>query len=422
MNRSLAVFLAAFLALLALPLIGRAEKPLPEFKKITLSDKFYCEGANYGDFNKDGKLDVAAGPYWYEGPDFQKKHEIYPPVAFDPHHYSNNFLTFTGDFNGDGWLDVLYVPFPGTDAYWYENPGRSGGPWKKHLAVHDCGNESPAWADLIGQGRPQLIYCTSSKSGGHLGYATWDPAKPNDPWVFHPITLKDSRYQRFTHGLGVGDINGDGRKDVVEASGWWEQPARLEEGKPWIKHPFKFAEAGAQMAVYDVDGDGLADIITAWHCHQYGMVWYQQQRNGAPGTPGRGEISWKQHVILPPQPDLKSGALRISQMHSLDLADIRGDGLKGFVTGKRYWAHGPEGDKEPAAPAVLYWFELRRDKQAGVQFIPHMIDDNSGVGTQVIAKDLNGDGVPDIIVGNKKGVFVFLSQGRFRTPASLSDW
>ena len=158
------------------------------------------------------------------------------------------------------------------------------------------------------------------------------------------------------------------------------------------------------MAVYDVDGDGLADVITSWHCHLYGLVWYQQQRSSS------GEITWKQHIILPPNPDLKSDALRISQMHAIDLADIKGNGLKDIITGKRYWAHGPEGDKEASAPAVLYWFELHRDKAAGVQFIPHKIDDNSGVGTQVIAKDLNGDGVPDIIVGNKKGVFLFLSQ------------
>jgi hypothetical protein len=387
------------------PQHGLADSPSPTFKKITLSDKFYCEGANVGDFNNDGKLDVVAGPWWFEGPDFTKKHEIYAPKPFDPHNYSNNFLTFTGDFNGDGWLDVLQVPYPGTDAYWYENPGAKGGPWKKHVAVHDCGNESPAWIDINGDGRPELIYCIT----GQLGYATWDPKRPDDLWKFHPITPKENRYQRFTHGVGAGDINGDGRMDIVEAQGWWEQPADLKTDQPWKFHPFKFADAGAQMAVYDVDGDGLNDVITSWHCHHYGLVWYQQQRSAS------GEITWKQHVILPPEPDLKSDALksetlRISQMHSLDLADMNGDGRMDIVTGKRYWAHGPSGDKEPDAPAVLYWLELQRDKEAGAKFIPHKIDDNSGVGTQVIARDLNGDGVPDIVVGNKKGIFVFLSE------------
>ena len=389
----------ALLTLFALPMVCLAQKPAPTFKKIVLADKFYCEGANVGDFNNDGKLDVVAGPWWFEGPDFQKKHEIYKPEPIDPHGYSNNFLTFTGDFNGDGWLDVLYVPHPGTDAYWYENPGPAGGPWKKHVAMHDCGNESPAWVDINGDGRPELIYNIT----GQLGYATWDPKRPDDLWTFHPITPKDGRFQRYTHGLGVGDINGDGRLDIVEADGWWEQPAHAKPGEPWIKHPFKFAEAGAQMLVYDVDGDGLNDVITSWHCHQYGLVWYQQQRVG-------GQITWKQHVILPPKPDLKSNALRISQMHALDLADMNGDGLKDIVTGKRYWAHGPTGDVEPDAPAVLYWFELQRDKAAGARFIPHQIDNDSGVGTQVIARDLNGDGIPDIVVGNKKGIFVFLCQ------------
>jgi hypothetical protein len=397
-NAGFSIGLAAMLASLVVGSVF-ADALAPTFKKLQLSDKFFAEGAYYADFNKDGKLDVVAGPFWFEGPDAKKRHEIRPPKDFDPNDYSDNFLTFTGDFNGDDWPDVLYLPFPGTDAYWYENPRVKDDPWKKHLALKDVGNESPFWADVDGDGRPDLIYCPT----GYLGYATYDPVKPDEPWAFHAITPKGV-YQRFTHGAGAGDINGDGRVDILEADGWWEPPAHLKSGEPWVKHPFKFADAACQMCVYDVDGDGLNDVICTWHCHLYGLVWYQQIRDAG------GGITWKQNVILPPSPDLKSNDLRISQMHAIELVDMNGDGLKDILTGKRFWAHGAHGDAEPDAPAVVYWFELRRDKEKGVQFIPHQIDDNSGVGTQVTAVDLNGDGTPDVIAANKKGIFVHLSQ------------
>lgn len=371
----------------------------PAYKKQVISDKFYAEGAYYGDFNKDGKPDIVAGPYWYEGPDFQKRHEIYPGKEYDPKGYSEVFVTFVADFNGDGWPDVLHCPHPGKEAYWYENPAGKDGPWKKHLAVKDCGNESQCWGDVNGDGRPELIY----NINGFLGYATWDPAKPDAEWVFHPVSTKGS-YQRYTHGCGFGDINGDGRVDILEANGWWEQPAAPKEGEPWIRHPFKFSDAAAQMLVYDIDGDGLNDVVTAWHCHLFGLVWWQQVRDA------KGEISFTKHEIIPEKPDPQKGDLRVSQLHAFDLVDINGDGLKDFVTGKRFWAHGPRGDVEPDAPAVVYWFELKRDKEKGASFIPHQIDNDSGVGTQVAAADVNGDGVPDVIVANKKGVFVHLSQ------------
>ena len=99
-----------------------AAEPGAKFTKLRLTDKFYCEGAYYADFNRDGKLDVVSGPYWYAGPDFQKRYEVRTPVEFDPTNYSDNFLTYTGDFNGDEWPDILYVPWPGKDASWYENP------------------------------------------------------------------------------------------------------------------------------------------------------------------------------------------------------------------------------------------------------------------------------------------------------------
>ena len=128
------------------------------------------------------------------------------------------------------------------------------------------------------------------------------------------------------------------------------------------------------------------------------------------GENGKGAINFKQHFILNPEAKPNEYGISFSQLHAVDLADINGDGLIDIVTGKRFWAHGNHGDPEPNAPAVLYWFELVRNKDKSVMFVPHLIDDNSGIGTQVLATDINGDKLPDIIVGNKKGTFAHLHE------------
>ena len=107
--------------------------------------------------------------------------------------------------------------------------------------------------------------------------------------------------------------------------------------------------------------------------------------------------------------------LDISRLKLLAKVTQNNDGLPDIVTGKRFWAYGPTGDVEPDAPAVLYWFELKRGANGQTSFSPHLIDDDSGVGTQVTAVDLNNDQRPDIIVANKKGVFLHPNNGARQT-------
>jgi hypothetical protein len=371
------------------------DQPIPTFEKQVLTDKFFAEGAAFGDFNHDGEVDIVAGPFWWEGPDFTKEHAYYPPKAYDPLGYSDNFSAYVYDLNGDEWDDIVVIPFPGVEGYWYENPKGKDGNWVRHLMIPVVDNESPTFTDITGDGRPELICSTD----GYFGYAKPDQSDPTKPWTFHRIS-DQSAGGKFTHGLGVGDVNGDGRLDLLEKNGWWEQPESLDGDPQWKKHPFQFSEAGgAHMFAEDLNGDGRNDVITSLQAHGYGLVWWEQ-------LPGEGEPQFEQRVIIGASLKDNPHGVRFSQPHAIDFVDVDGDGLKDIITGKRYWAHGPKGDAEPDAAAVVYWF--RRVPRAGgkVDWTPYLIDDDSGIGTQVMAGDVTGDGKPDIIVGNKKGVFV----------------
>jgi hypothetical protein len=256
-------------------------------------------------------------------------------------------------------------------------------------------NESPRWVDITGDGKPEIV-CSSK---GSYGYAVPDPKNPNAPFTWHPITANRNLH-KFTHGLGVGDVNGDGRMDLLEKDGWLEQPASLAGDPIWKHHPFSFGVGGAQMYAYDINGDGLNDIITSLAAHGFGLAWYEQYKEGA-------EIRFREHIFMNKEVAENPYGVKFSQLHAIDLVDIDGDGLKDIVTGKRFWAHGPTGDPDPNSAPVLYWFQLRRNADKSVDYVPHLIDSLSGVGTEVKAVDYNKDGLPDIVVGNKKGVFVF---------------
>lgn len=412
------------------------EYSLHSFTKLRLTDEFWSEGANVGDFNRDGKLDVVSGPYWYAGPDFKERQEIYPATQSFKlkkadgteatiagyegglgvnNAYSENFLVYTHDINGDGWTDVLVYGFPGKTATWYENPRGEKKHWTPYVGLNVLDNESPRWLDIDGDGKPEVVAGTTmpvdGMDKGFVGYATVDWAAPEKLWKFHKISPPGT-WQRFTHGIGAGDVNGDGRADILVSTGWFEQPASLAGDGEWFFHPVNFGKGGAQMFAYDVNGDGLNDIITSIEAHNYGLAWFEQYRE-------KGEIKFREQLIMGSRPEDNRYGLRFSQMHAIDLVDMDGDGLKDIVTGKRFWAHGPKGDAEPDAPAVVYWFKLVRSADRSIDWLPQFVDDDSGVGTQVVATDVNGDRLPDIVVGNKKGTFVHLHEAR---KVSKEEW
>ena len=380
------------------------EYRIHSFRKIRLTDVFHGEGANFGDFNKDGVGDVVSGPYWYAGPDFVGRHEYFPATPFNKNGYSNNFLSWSDDVNRDGWDDILVVGFPGADLSWFENPRGGSGHWTRHKVFDGVDNESPHYTDITGDGRRELVFHYK----GQWGWASPDPEHPAEIWKFHPVA-PEGNYQRFTHGMGVGDVNGDGRMDILEKGGWWEQPPPGEKGF-WKKHAYNFAPhgyGGAQMYAHDFDGDGDNDVVAAPRAHGHGLYWFEHVKKD-------GAITFVDHPIMDPlagsAPEANRYGVSFSQPHSMDLVDMDGDGVKDLVTGKRYWAHNGH-DIDPRGPAVIYWFRTVRAPEF-TEFVPFLIDGDSGVGTQVVAGDINGDGLPDVVVGNKAGTFVFLHETR----------
>ncbi|MEO5683262.1 MAG: FG-GAP-like repeat-containing protein [Chitinophagaceae bacterium] len=360
------------------------------FKKNTITTDFISEGVAVADVNNDGKADIIAGAYWFESPRWVK-HSIAQPQVYAPAtEFSNSFLNFSLDVNQDGWVDQIRISLPGEEAVWYENPGNKPGYWIMRTILSNAGNESPAFVDVDGNGRADLV--CNDPIAKEMIWMKSPSAKGDTLWKRCVIASGDMpATNRYAHGLGLIDMNADGRKDVVVISGWWECPVNPTQSN-WVFHAAALGEECSQIYALDLQGNGTNELITA-SAHHYG-IWWHEKTAGEKGNP-----AWLHHSIFN----------KFSQSHGLALADVNGDGEPDLITGKRYFAHN---GKDPGAlePAVLYWFEYKPGKKP--VWIPHLIDDNSGVGLQVLVQDINQDKRVDIIVANKKGVFVFEQQPR----------
>jgi hypothetical protein len=485
---------------------GAAANPIKQtsgaltYRMVQVQSDFLAESCSIADYNHDGIPDLSSGRRWYEGPDFTKVHifrgghDALPRRGTGsgaPNSATNE--TFAGasddwadypvDVDGDGWTDIINIanpesstvvspapkPQPGSSGYWYKNPGSPANAtddfWAASLISDDLNMEEHGIADLDGDGKPEILGACKSCASGTKGYYAADWSHPTAPWTFHSVT----RPYEFPfggtgmlNGIGVGDVNGDGRPDLLERSGVWLQPAGLpalpttgwDQATSWVPAGFSLFSyvgnstgtiGGSQMFAVDVDGDGLTDVISADWAYGWGLSWYQQLPPGA-GSCLRATVTdttaspscFVKHQIMNTNSpaDLALYNVAFSEVHAVQVVDMDGDGLPDIVAGKD-WLACPYSCNavDPMGAPVLYVFKLVRDAnpaQAGkAHFEPHLINaalpapstadagafpavwtGGSGVGRQIAVGQINPqtDGIMDLCIASKLGLFVYFGQ------------
>ena len=462
-----------------------AQKPGQlKYTKVVIHSQFLAESCSIADYNKDGIPDVSSGRIWYQGPDFKTQHPFrsghgaLPTTGNGPEidtGVSDDWADYPWDMNGDGWTDIINVaqcdvdeitktnPKIGTvqvhaSAVWYENPGGdavAGTPmWVAHQMHGDVRLEQHGLVDMNGDGYPELLgACKGCTPPTTKGYYQGDPKNPNAPWVFHSVTVAYTfpfGGTGWLHGLGAGDVNGDGKPDLFERGGIWlsqgdaKNPTwnttvcmgtDMPAGCGWIKEKSGLLPSGlydgipdgvgnkgaSHIFAADMDKDGKTDIVAADWAHGKGLFWYRQGDNM---KFTKYQFMGSSVADVPADPP-KWGA-GFTEPHSLNVADMDGDGRPDVITGKMRFAH-PHGYGDPDSDGTPYLYVFKNvammDARTGSPITlqpilvdgdptkaPGTVDGGMGVGRQFSVGHVNTDGIMDICVGTKIGLAVFLGQ------------
>ena len=373
----------------------------------------HAEGISLLDMNGDGFADLLSGAYWYQNPGASggewTRHQ------FRTVGIHNEFVSDCGewivDVDHDGLPDLVTTGWIANGLWWYRNPGTAatlaGTQWKAQKIADSFDTEGGAFADINGDGKPDLALAHYNHSG-----ILWVDFSNDKPRIHHI-----GGHDQDGHGIGIADINGDGKADILTPYGWFQQIDA--DADKWLWHPdWDLGDAGFPILGYDVNHDGKLDLIYG-QGHGYGLYWLEQA-----GTPAHS--LWIRHTIDE----------SFSQSHALALVDLNGDGSQELVTGKRYRGHSG-GDPGSYDPIVVYAYRLPgkpaiaamkahapkskailgihgqstmliADPATDPPFtrIALSVNGTASIGTQIIAADFDHDGDMDLATAGKLGVHV----------------
>ena len=347
------------------------------FQVQTINAESRFEAAGLLDVNRDGKIDIFCGGFWYEGPTWAK-HFVRDVPEKSRYHY--DFANLPYDVDGDGWMDIINAAWHNKTLFWVRNPGKVQQPFEV-IDIGTPGNmETAMLYDISGDGKLDILPAVNN---GPTWYeATCEGCATK--WTEHvlPPELKG-------HGLGAGDVDGDTHMDIVAPKGWLEQ-----DSGPWTWHPeFQLGVASVPILVLDVDEDGDSDILWGMG-HNYGLYWLEQSANE------QGARTWIKHTI----------DTAWSQAHFVYMADLDLDGRDDLITGKRYHAHN---GKDPGSgdPLCIYWYRYDSVSKGWDKYVVHE-GGKVGFGINTVAKDVDNDGDVDIVAPGKSGLYLLLNQLR----------
>jgi hypothetical protein len=479
--------------------VAIAQKPGQlKYTKVVIHDQFLAESCSIADYNDDGIPDVSAGRIWYQGPDFKTQHPFrdghgaLPRAGAGPEintGVSDDWADYPWDMDKDGDADIINIaqcdvnevsdtnPKIGTvqvhaTAVWYENPGKAaqaGDPkWTPHLMHSDVRNEQRGFVDINGDGYPEIFGACRGCTNQTKGYYQGNPANPTGPWTYHTVMGMFTfpfGGTGWMHGMGAGDINGDGKPDLLDRRGAYIQQADgtfnlnvctgkntpagcgfIQQGTPLL--PAKGAttpggsgsmggfydglpdsqgnKGASHMYGVDMDKDGCTDVVAADWAHGVGLAWYQQQKDATGCTYKFTKYQFMGDSVKDVPGDPTKWGAGFTEPHSLQVYDMDGDGRFDVVAGKMRFAH-PYGYGDPDSDGTPFLYVFKNvataDARTGspITLQPFLVDGNAaaaagstdagmGVGRQIAIGHVNTDGIIDICVASKLGLAVFLGQ------------